>query len=400
MDLNWNTYLADYKEATTREPIVTSEQRENVKDNTCRPCKVSVVKLKIPSATETDETAVKIEAYTKVLEESFCSKGTTIVAFIGLDAIYIASDSFVVSGRQDNINHILEGNHQKIYELNKRVVVTMAGNADVCADLLYTVQREVESVDNIYVVKAACERYIEEWKMKEREENKEDEFNSTIGLFSWEGQQPVGVFVGLRNVIVTEFGSVMSCGSGSRWALEYMKSQTWRDDFTKLEIARLLRQSVTLSSLHCPSTGGRVLVLALSRRGDKEVLAQDNHVITCLGDYYQQHKEFRSLEMKIDLSKMVLLVVRNLEYTVENENKVKSQICEQLTDIRDAHVIGVAKVSRFERFEGRFKGCLGKFGKVTMMVWILDFTNIIAAHKACKKHIQIPDGSTSYSARR
>ncbi|XP_062001798.1 uncharacterized protein LOC133718952 isoform X2 [Rosa rugosa] len=71
-----------------------------------RPCMVNVMELEIPSAKETDGNAEKAEAYTKALkgDNSFSGKGTTIVALIGRDAIYIGSDSLVVSGHQDDLD--------------------------------------------------------------------------------------------------------------------------------------------------------------------------------------------------------------------------------------------------------------------------------------------------------
>ncbi|KAM5577494.1 hypothetical protein ABKV19_008034 [Rosa sericea] len=99
-----------------------------------RPCiMVNVMELEIPSAKETDGNAEKAEAYTKALKDdnSFSGKRTTIVALIGRDAIYVGSDSLVVSGHQDDLDHILEGDDQKIYELNERVVAAMTGNAAI-----------------------------------------------------------------------------------------------------------------------------------------------------------------------------------------------------------------------------------------------------------------------------
>lgn len=242
----------------------------------------------------------------------------------------------------------------------------MAGSVSLASDIINRAINEVSGED-IHKVTEAFQRYVDEWKQKE--ENQQKEFTSTLGIFGWdELQQPVATFVGKGGRISKETVPVIASGSGSRRKVyNYLVTQVANSAEIKEEhYGNLLKRCLAMASIDDAGTGGFVSVAKMPREGGVKFATEEDHVIQILAAFYE--------ELKVWVENCLILATINLKYTFDNENMVKNEVCKQLEGVSGVHVLGV-------------------HNKGNLTVRVIKFVDVSRADKALgkRKHFKLPD---------
>lgn len=267
-------------------------------------------------------------------------KGTCVIGLISPYGILMAADGRVTLGRRwignryQEGGEIYKGSYKKLICMSNSVLASLCGNLDDCEELLQRINYNLSNVHNrhIYAVKRACQKVLRSWHLTHS-----NRYEGDVILYGYYSGYP-RIFCTQRGWLAnaqSSLGLIVGSGSGFTLALNYVSSQLQGNvQRTAVEYLMILKTAVAVAGLKDPFSGGAVIDGAVWRRGgNAELISVGNHMLYFLLNGWAHLISY--------LSTFVIIASFDMDYSFENESKLKKVIKWAFPGAGSLHILSV-----------------------------------------------------------
>ncbi|KAL6183523.1 hypothetical protein ACLB2K_044934 [Fragaria x ananassa] len=267
--------------------------------------------------------------------------GTTIIAIAGKKGIFIASDGKTLENGVGTRGQILQWDYPKIVSITDHIMATVCARINECVWIIQKVTKAVEKLSKvpIDVVRKKFRRYLEKWKKKEENLNKE--FRGVVLVYGYRNGKPVIYSVATDEYLESDTG-VFGCGTGFEIAKEYVEARlkNHNGEPTTGDYIQWLSTAVAVAALFEPWSGGYVC-MAVVWKSKKKMKKRGGHFTR--GDHVLQILERDFDDLRKYMERVFMVVTYRMEYTLFNESEFKRSFLDSDMEFDSAHLIAVGR---------------------------------------------------------
>ncbi|KAL6178461.1 hypothetical protein ACLB2K_049979 [Fragaria x ananassa] len=266
--------------------------------------------------------------------------GTTIIAIAGKKGIFIAADGKTLENGVGR-GQILQWDYPKIVSITDHVMATICASINESVWIIQKVIKAVEKLSKvpIDVVRKKFRRYLDKWKKKEENLNKE--FRGVVLVYGYRNGKPVIYSVATDEYLESDTG-VFGCGTGFEIAKEYVvaRLKNHNGEPTSSDYIQWVSTAVAVAALFEPWSGGYVR-MADVWKSKKKMKKRGGHFTR--GDHVLQILERDFDDLQKYMERVFMVVTYRMEYTLFNESEIKRSFLDSDMGFDSAHLIAVGK---------------------------------------------------------
>ncbi|PRQ29217.1 putative proteasome, subunit alpha/beta, nucleophile aminohydrolase [Rosa chinensis] len=276
--------------------------------------------------------------------------GTTIIAVVGKKGTFIASDGKTSCNNENTKGLVLSWDYPKIVSITEYIMATISGGVIESERMIETVTKEVEQLSSkvdMKVVRKRFQKYMDIWKKKKKDENRNEElFPGLVLVYGYRKGKAYIYSVAADEYLESDTG-VFGSGTGYKKAKEYIeeKLKNHNGEPTTNDYIEWLNTAVAVAALRDPLSGGYVnlAIVWKSKKKMKKMKKRGGHITR--GDHVLQilGRDFDKLERYME--KVFMVVTYGMSYSLFNELQFKKAIPDNMEGVETAHLLAVGECS-------------------------------------------------------